>query len=230
MDVQTAVLLIPKLNALRAFLTTVDNGGEHLNDDETRHNYRQIYADIKATVNDPNLEIYAPPLPHLGTFMGDVPLQGYNQARILDSGISLITYLDSQLQQAFPRSYKPKSDSASQQPLDASTSYIIKNFQGILGNVENSAVTQNLELSIVKGDFEKLRKKLSELKIEHEDVDELQVALESETVISERDKFGPKVSAWIGKMVQKAAMGAWDISINTAGNILAILIANYYGL
>ncbi len=111
----------------------------------------------------------------------------------------------------------------------STTSIRIENFQGVLGNIENSTVTQNLGLSIAKGDFENLRNKLSELKVEQSDIDELQTALESEPVITEREKFGQKVGAWIGKMVQKAATGVWDISINTAGNILAILIAKYYG-
>lgn len=229
MDEQTARILIPKLNALRAFLTTVANGGQHLLDNETRRNYREIYADIKKTVNDPHLEIYAPPLPHLGTFMGDVALQGDHQMRILDSGTRLISYLDSQLRQAFPRNYRPVSDSAVKQPNDASTNISIEYFQGVLGNIEHSNVTQNLALSIVKGDFESLRKQLSELRVEGEDADELQTALASEPVISERGKFGPKVAAWIGKMVQKAAMGAWEIGVSAAGNILAVLIAKYYG-
>ena len=66
---------------------------------------------------------------------------------------------------------------------------------------------------VVKGDFESLRKKLSELKVEQADIDELQKAIESEPVIKERAKFGQKVGAWIGKMVQKAATGAWDIRL-----------------
>ena len=98
-----------------------------------------------------------------------------------------------------------------------------------MGNVDHSKVTQNLEISVVKGDFESLRKNLSEFKVEQSDIDELQIAIKSEPVITEQAKFGHKVGAWIGKMVQKAATGAWDISINTAGNILAILIAKYYG-
>jgi len=229
MDIQTAKLIIPKLEALRAFINNVATAGDYLPDNETRANYRAIYADIKATLNDPNLEIYAPPLPHLGTTSDRATLWGEHQMRILDSGTRLVIYLDSQLMLLLPPKNKPSPASLSNPSQEISTNISIENFQGVLGNVEHSKVTQNLELLVTKGDFESLRKKLSELKIEQADIDELQKAIESEPVIKEQPKFGQKVGAWIGKMVQKAATGAWDISVNAAGSILALLLAKYYG-
>lgn len=223
MNIQTAKLIIPKLEALRAFISNVATLGQYLPDNETRANYRAIYADIKATLNDTNLEIYAPPLPHLGTTSERQTLLGEHQLRILNSGITLIKYLDSQLMLLLPS----KTSSPTSQEL--STNISINNFQGILGNIDHSKVTQNLEVVVEKGDFESLGKKLSDLKVEQEDINELQAAIESEPVMNEKAKFGQKVGGWIGKMVQKAAVGAWEISVNTAGNILAILIAQYYG-
>ncbi len=111
----------------------------------------------------------------------------------------------------------------------STTSIRIENFQGILGNLEDSTVTQNLDLSIIKGDFGSLRKELNKLGIKEKDVNELQAAVKKEPKIKERGSFGKKVGSWIGKMVQKAAIGTWDISVSTAGSILATLIAKYYG-
>lgn len=111
----------------------------------------------------------------------------------------------------------------------STTSIRIENFQGVLGNVENSTVTQNLDLSIIKGDFENLRKELKKLGIEQKDIDELKTAVASDPEIIKSGNFGQKVGIWMGKMVQKAATGSWDISINTAGSVLAMLIAKYYG-
>jgi hypothetical protein len=175
------------------------------------------------------LEIYAPPLPHLGTTSDDSTLWGEHQMRILDSGTRLITYLDSQLKLMFPPKNRTFPASPPKSSQDVSTNISIEHFQGIMGNVESSKVTQNLELMIVKGDFKSLRKKLSELNVEQSDIEELKTAIENEPVIKEQGKFGKKVGAWIGKMVQKAATGFWDVSVNAAGNILAILISQYYG-
>ncbi len=111
----------------------------------------------------------------------------------------------------------------------STTSISIENFQGILGNVENSTVAQNLDLSINKGDFESLQKELKKLGIEQNDINELKAAFKNEPEIKKKENFGEKVGTWIGKMVQKAAIGSWDISVTVAGNILATLIAKYYG-
>jgi hypothetical protein len=41
--------------------------------------------------------------------------------------------------------------------------------------------------------------------------------------------FGPQVSSWIGKMVGKAALGAWELAVGTASSLLAQAIWLYYG-
>lgn len=112
----------------------------------------------------------------------------------------------------------------------STTSIRIENFQGVLGNIENSAVTQNLDFSISKGDFESLQNELKKLGVEQDDINELKTAIENEPEIKKSKKFGEKVSAWIGKMIQKAAIGSWDVGIAVAGNVLATIIAKYYGL
>lgn len=229
MDIETAKTIIPKLESLRTFINNVAIAGQYLPDNQTRANYRAIYADIKATLNDPKLEIYAPPLPHLGTTSDNSTLWEEHQIRILDSGYRLIKYIDSQLIPFSPRNHQDFSTTTPKSPLDIQPNINIEHFQGILGNVENSKVAQNLESVVVKGDFESLRRKLYELKVDQKDIDELRKAIEIEPAIKDQTVFGKNVGAWIGKMVKNAATGAWDIGVNTAGNVLALLIARYYG-
>lgn len=105
----------------------------------------------------------------------------------------------------------------------------IGQFQGIFGNISDSNVTQNLGMSIHPGDFKTLARFLKSKGIDKEDISELEKAVGSDPKPKSADTFGEKVSGWIGKMVKKAASGAWQISITTAGNILASAIKAYYG-
>ena len=105
----------------------------------------------------------------------------------------------------------------------------IENFQGIFGNVSDSNVTQNLEMSIKPGDYKILADYLKKNKVSNEDISELQIALEKDSKPESADVFGDNVSSWIGKMSEKAASGAWQISITSASNILASAIKAYYG-
>jgi hypothetical protein len=43
-------------------------------------------------------------------------------------------------------------------------------------------------------------------------------------------KFGPRVSAWIAKMLERAASGAWSVGLGAAGSLLATAISRYYGI
>jgi hypothetical protein len=106
----------------------------------------------------------------------------------------------------------------------------IGQFQGILGNVSDSNVTQNLEMVIQPGDFKTLAKFLESQGINKEDISELEKAVGSDPKPESANAFGEKVSSWIGKMIKKAASGAWQIGITTAGNILSTAIKAYYGL
>jgi hypothetical protein len=117
----------------------------------------------------------------------------------------------------------------------ASSSTIIQHvenfhFQGVLGSITDSNLTQNLQMTIQKNDLDGLKNYLSSMKIEKPDIDELEKALQSDPAPSSPNKFGEKVSAWIGKMTGKAASGGWDISIAVAGQILADAISAYYGI
>ncbi len=117
----------------------------------------------------------------------------------------------------------------------ASSSTVIQhvenlNFQGVLGSVTESNLTQNLQMTIHKGDIDDLKSYLSSLKIEKDDIEELEKALHTDPQPSKTQQFGQKVSSWIGKMMQKAASGGWEIGIAVAGQLLAQAISAYYGI
>jgi hypothetical protein len=114
--------------------------------------------------------------------------------------------------------------------LTSTNIHIAGNFQGVFGNVNNSTVTQNLNMTVQKGDFKTLAKFLKSQGINKEDISELEKAVKSDPKPKSADTFGEKVGGWIGNMISKAATGAWDISVQVAGAILTKAISMYYGL
>lgn len=106
----------------------------------------------------------------------------------------------------------------------------IENFQGIIGNVENSFVTQNLEMKINKNDFESLKKYLLSVGIQDADIAKLQDAISNDQPPNSKGNFGDKVSEWIGRMITNAATGTWQIGVAVAGNLLTQAICLYYGI
>ncbi len=107
----------------------------------------------------------------------------------------------------------------------------IGNFQGVLGNVgDNNRLTQNLRLSVRTGDLASLAASLREQGLEKDDVSALTAAIKGDSPPTVPGKFGPKVSAWIGSMIAKAASGTWEIGTGAAGEFLGAVIGRYYGL
>ena len=105
----------------------------------------------------------------------------------------------------------------------------IENFQGVLGDVHNSTVTQNLNMAIQTGNFDSLATYLHSQGVSEADIEDLKRKIEQDTQPQSKDMLGPKVSSWIGKMVGKAASGGWKIAMGTAGSLLAQAIWLYYG-
>jgi hypothetical protein len=107
---------------------------------------------------------------------------------------------------------------------------IIQNFQGIIGNVSHSSVTQNFSMNIRARDFDSLANALSESGVQKNDINELHECIRKDTNVTIQSKFGSHVASWLGKMVGKAAEGTWQISLGAAGTILAEALNKYYGL
>jgi hypothetical protein len=113
--------------------------------------------------------------------------------------------------------------------LTSTNIHIAGNFQGVLGNVNNSDVTQNLNMTVQKGDLNSLSDFLSKKGISSEDIEELKTAIATDPK-PQSETFGEKVGAWLGKMVSKAASGAWKIGVDVATSLLASAIWAYYGI
>jgi len=107
---------------------------------------------------------------------------------------------------------------------------IISNFQGILGSVTNSAVSQTFSNEIRQGDFAALSRTLELQGATKDDTSALKKAIETDPAPAVSGKFGAEVSHWMGKMLQKAASGAWGIGLAAAGNLLSDAVSRYYGL
>ena len=84
--------------------------------------------------------------------------------------------------------------------------------------------------TIQRGDFDSLKEQLVNLGVAPEDLDELQAALASDQPPESAERFGDRVSAWMGKMVSKAASGVWTVGVSAAGQVLAKAVASYYGI
>jgi hypothetical protein len=110
-----------------------------------------------------------------------------------------------------------------------STSIHIENFQGILGNADNSTVTQNLTMTVQKGDFNSLSSFLSKKGISAEDIEELKKAIDVDPKPTSQS-LGENVGVWLGKMVGKAVSGVWKIGVDVATNLLTSAIWAYYGI
>lgn len=106
----------------------------------------------------------------------------------------------------------------------------IGNFQGVLGNTENSSVTQNLNMTVTEGNFEQLVDALRGHNVAFDDISDLKQAISEDGAVEPNSGFGSKVSEWIGKMVGKAADGSWSVGVATAGNILGAALSGYYGI
>lgn len=103
-------------------------------------------------------------------------------------------------------------------------------FQGILGDVAGSTVSQTLNMSVKAGDFSSLTQRLIEAGLAAEDLEPLKEALDADPKPTSPSGFGPRVSVWIGTMMSKAASGAWKVTLETAGKLVPAAIAEYYGL
>ena len=100
---------------------------------------------------------------------------------------------------------------------------------GGTANLLGAANNSSIEFNIVSGDFESVRLVLKNNGLSEEDIAELREALVEDGSPQSSSQFGPKVSSWIGRMIEKAACGTWNIAVGAAGNILAEILSKYYG-
>ncbi|MGD0597577.1 MAG: hypothetical protein ABSA64_08675 [Sedimentisphaerales bacterium] len=104
----------------------------------------------------------------------------------------------------------------------------------IMGDVGNLATgssnfSQNQHIEISKGDLNSLKRYLSSKGIADADISSLEDALNADGPQTSPDNLGARVATWVGKMITKAASGAWKISVEVASQLLTKAISKYYG-
>jgi len=106
----------------------------------------------------------------------------------------------------------------------------IENFQGILGNVTQSRVNQELLLNVTRGDLASLKEYLPKLGVTTGEITELETALTVDPAPTSRQTLGPKTRDWLGKVMLRLAAGAADVGIHASGDLVAHAIWHYFGL
>jgi hypothetical protein len=104
----------------------------------------------------------------------------------------------------------------------------------IKGDVANLAqgsshFIQEAAVQVRKGDIDALLRAVSNLGVSPEDTAELRFVVEQEPKCK-RGEFGSKVSAWIGKIVSKAAHGAYEVTTKVVADVAAEALKRYYGI
>lgn len=96
----------------------------------------------------------------------------------------------------------------------------------LINTGENSIIKAKIEIK--KANKQDLIDTLRANYVNQEDIDDLVKIVDVESPIN--NKFGTAVNSWMHKMIGKSIDGSWQIGINAAGNILAVILQNYYGL
>lgn len=98
-------------------------------------------------------------------------------------------------------------------------------------NLVGTAIDSTMTFNISAKDFQSLERVLEQAGVQTTDLTDLKGALESEDTKNPNEGFGPKVSGWIAKMIQKkTANGSWQIGLGVGGNLSARAISKYYGI
>jgi hypothetical protein len=103
-------------------------------------------------------------------------------------------------------------------------------FGNLVGTVHGGSVTQNMSVPVKPGDLESLLAAVQSKGASIADMEDLKTAIQEDPTPKDRMHLGPRVSAWLGRMVTEAASGARAIAIETASSVLSALICRYYGL
>ena len=122
---------------------------------------------------------------------------------------------------------RPNQAHEEKQKAANSTTINIGNFRGIFGDVSGSTVSQRFGGEVPQGDFEALKEQLVSIGVSDEAVLELRQAIEADGPPKDDKTFGRRVSAWVGRMVARAAEGSWQVSLATAGTVLSKILTDY---
>lgn len=101
----------------------------------------------------------------------------------------------------------------------------------IYGDQNAVAVGENVSQALSKisqGHLPSLLQYLQQQGIGEDDILSLKQALSAEPTATKK-KLGPRVASWFGRMISKAASGAWDIAVDAAPRVLLEALGKHYG-
>lgn len=100
------------------------------------------------------------------------------------------------------------------------------------GNLINTGnnVTINSSFNIEKGDLGNLIKELEKLEVDSNDISEVTQIINNETFDEKEKKLPPSIFTWIGKVFGKSLEVGGKIATSGAGNVLATLFKQFYGI
>ena len=81
---------------------------------------------------------------------------------------------------------------------------------------------------VEKGDIDSLLSCLRQLEVDNDDLTDLEAAVSAEPD-APGGQYGPRVRAWLGGMIFKAASRTWKIGVETASKVLTDALNGYYG-
>ena len=129
---------------------------------------------------------------------------------------------------------EPKPDNIKQVAQEVAVSEIFRN--AVFGSnttiVVGGGSIQGVTNSVVVNDLASLMSALRAQGVQDPDLESLRLAIVADEGSDDvaAKKIGPTVRTWIAAMVSKAASGAWEVSIATAGGVLAAAIGAYYDI
>ncbi|MCY4553710.1 MAG: hypothetical protein OXC79_08545 [Candidatus Poribacteria bacterium] len=100
---------------------------------------------------------------------------------------------------------------------------------GGTANLVGTANDSSIVFNIIPNNFDTVHSVLKGNGVSEKDIAELKNAVTQDKPPQSPGQFGPKVSSWIAKMVQKSSEGTWNIAIGAAGSLLAEVISKFYG-
>lgn len=100
------------------------------------------------------------------------------------------------------------------------------------GNVINTGNQNQIEnnVTLYKGDIERLQKELAKQGIEENDIIEISQIIQEEQPDLETGRLGVKSNGWISKIINKSLNGVGKIATGVSANMLATLVKQYYGI
>lgn len=128
----------------------------------------------------------------------------------------------------------PDVGEASQQSQPISPEKVTQHFTNIiLGDSNVVAAGANFSqvaANLSAGDEKALLACLRTIGINEVDLEELTKAINDDAPPSEKNRFGPKIAAWIGQITGKAAAGTLKVGTDIASQIITKGLLRYYGL